>query len=146
MAQCELQVFRKASQCLNHFSGDFWLPQKIQESKMLEKMLWMLAVCHSNVSMCIHHTVLYTFCKVLMRRICLTIKVFGRWSLTSSFNFNVWFRGIILKRNQMLVTLWGQRVWMTAILRQSFFPLSSGQINHARKEDWGKCRSLFFLI
>ena len=34
---------------------------------------------HSNVSMYILHTVLYTFLKVLTRRICLPIKSFFRW-------------------------------------------------------------------
>ena len=34
---------------------------------------------HPNVNMHILHTVLYTFCKVLTRRICLTIKSFFSW-------------------------------------------------------------------
>ena len=34
---------------------------------------------HPNISMHILHTVLYTFSKVLTRRICLTIKSFFTW-------------------------------------------------------------------
>ena len=34
---------------------------------------------HPNISMQILHTVLYTFSKVLTRRICLTIKSFFSW-------------------------------------------------------------------
>ena len=34
---------------------------------------------HPNISMYILHTVLYTFSKVLTRRICLTIKSFFSW-------------------------------------------------------------------
>ena len=34
---------------------------------------------HPNISMHILHTVLYTFPKVLTRRICLTVKSFFTW-------------------------------------------------------------------
>ena len=64
-----------------------------------------------NISMHILHTVLYTSPKVLTRRICLRIKsfFFGDHSLYSH-NLNVWFRGDIVRRNRILVTLRGSKI------------------------------------
>ena len=61
---------------------------------------------HPNISIHILQTVVYTFSKVLMRRICLT----SRASLVAdhfiySCYFYVWYRGDIVRRNWLLVTL-----------------------------------------
>ena len=44
-----------------------------------KELRWVLKPLHPNISMHILHTVLYTFPKVLTRRICLTIKSFFSW-------------------------------------------------------------------
>ena len=64
-----------------------------------------------NISMHILHTVLYTSPKMLTRRICLRIKsfLFGDHSLYTC-NLNVWFRGDIVRRNRILVTLRGSKI------------------------------------
>ena len=52
---------------------------------------------HSNIRMHILHTVLYTFPKVLTRRICLTIKnYFIWWSFPLFLQLYVWFRDDML--------------------------------------------------
>ena len=53
------------------------------------------------ISMHILYTVLYTFPKVLARRICLTIKSFFSWWSFPLFPwpFHVWFRRDIVRRN-----------------------------------------------
>ena len=47
--------------------------------KLKEKFLIHLDPLHPNIGMHILHTVLYTFPKVLTRRICLTVKSFYSW-------------------------------------------------------------------
>ena len=54
---------------------------------------------------------LYTFFKVLIRRICLTIKSFlNDDHFLYSHDLNVRFRGDIVRRNLMLITPRGKRV------------------------------------
>ena len=67
---------------------------------------------HSNIGMHILHHVLWTFPKMLKRRICPTIKGFFSWW---SFPVFLWptlmrFRCDIVRRNEMLVTVRDQRV------------------------------------
>ena len=67
-------------------------------------MLLLLYPCHfhhlhPNINMHILHTVLYTFPKVLTRRICLTIKSFFSWWSFPLFLWPKWFRGNIVRRN-----------------------------------------------
>ena len=52
---------------------------------------------YPNISMHILHTVLYTFPKVLTRRICLTIKCFFTW-WSLPFFLQTWFRGDIREK------------------------------------------------
>ena len=54
---------------------------------------------HPSIGMHILHNVLYTFLKVLIRRICLTIKSFlvGD-NFLYSHDLNVWFRSDIVRR------------------------------------------------
>ena len=60
----------------------------------------------SHIRMNIFLTVIYTFPKVLIRRICLTIKTFfSLWSFFHSPNLNVWLRRDTVRRKWMLVTL-----------------------------------------
>ena len=54
---------------------------------------------HLNISMYNLHTVLNTFLKVLTRRICSVIKNFFSWWSLPFCDFNVWFRGDIVRRN-----------------------------------------------
>ena len=54
---------------------------------------------HPNISMHILHTVLYTFPKVLTRRIYLTNKSLVGDHFLYSHDLNVWFRGDIVRRN-----------------------------------------------
>ena len=62
---------------------------------------------HRNISMYISITVLPTFPKVLIRRICLKAKnFFGDHDLYSR-DLDVWFRGEVVRRNWMLITLRG---------------------------------------
>ena len=56
------------------------------------------------------HTVLYTFFKVRMRRICLTMKTFFSDHFLYSHDLNVRFRGDIVRRNSILITPRGKRV------------------------------------
>ena len=72
----------------------------------LSNPLKVINLSYPNISMHILHTVLYTFPKVLTRRICLPIKAspIGDHFL-NSHDLNVWFRSDIPGRNLMLVTL-----------------------------------------
>ena len=54
------------------------------------------------------HMVLCSFCKVLTRRICVTIKSFFGWMIISFIS--VTFMCDIVRRNKMLVTLTGLKV------------------------------------
>ena len=58
-----------------------------------------------HISMHILHAALYTFFKVLIRRICLTIKSFlNDDHFLYSHDLSVWFIGDIVRRNLMLIT------------------------------------------
>ena len=61
---------------------------------------------HPNISIDILHTLFYTFPLVLIRRICLTIKVsqVGDHFL-NSHNLNEWFSSIAVRRNYVLITI-----------------------------------------
>ena len=61
-----------------------------------------------NISMDILHMVLCSFCKVLTRRICVTIKSFFGWMIISIIG--VTFMCDIVRKNKMLVTLTGLKV------------------------------------
>ena len=57
----------------------FWVTSSflsLYSVSSLENLQHPLSPLHPNISMHILHTVLYTFLKVLTRRICLTIKSF----------------------------------------------------------------------
>ena len=75
-----------------------------------------------NISMHILHTVLYTSPKVLTRRICLRIKsfFFSDHSLYSH-DLNVWFRGDIVRRNRILVTLGGSKIHFCYCMASDIF-------------------------
>ena len=78
----------------------------LQRNGILNLKLWL----NTNISMHILYTVLYTFPKKLTKRICLAVKSFfiGDHFLYSC-DPNV-FRGDIVMRNQMLVTLRDEKV------------------------------------
>ena len=75
--------------------------------KFYSSILYTSTSCSEHIL----YTIFYTVCKVLTRRICLTIKnFFIFWSFPCSRDLDVWFRGDIVRRNQMLVTHRDQRV------------------------------------
>ena len=63
--------------CYRSVSVNRWF--SLYREYSLPRRIWSLYPHHSNISMHILHTVLYTFPKVLTRRICLTIHSFFRW-------------------------------------------------------------------
>ena len=66
---------------------------------------------HPNISMHILHTVLYTFHKVLTRRIIQSSRTcFVGDHFLHSCDLDFWVRGDTVERNQMLITPRGQRV------------------------------------
>ena len=106
---------------------------------------------HPNISTHILHTIYYSFLKVLTRRICLIIYPFPTqechmaqdaitclifihffWNFHNHFfswwsfscDLHVWFREDITRRNQMLVTLKGERV------KPRSFHLESSALTH----------------
>ena len=70
------------------------------------------------------HTVLYTFPKVLTRRICLTNKSLVGDHFLYSHDLNVWFRDDIVRRNLMVATLRDQQVKCISI-RAVFYDRSN---------------------
>ena len=78
---------------------------------------WLPNPLHCNITVHILLPVLFTFLKVLIRRICSTIKsFFSSWSFPLFLTLLAWLRGQIVERNYMLVTLGGQRVKRRPIL------------------------------
>ena len=84
------------------FAGESFLSPSLLISFLLLK----LNPSQPYIGIHIFHTVLHTFPKVLTGRICWTVKSFlvGDHFLYSH-DLNVWFRGVIERRNLMLVTL-----------------------------------------
>ena len=82
-----------------------------------------------NISMHILLAVLYTFPKVPTRRICLTIKIF---LVGDYFLYSREFRVVIVKRNQMLITLRSQRVDTKRILIRNVLVLYAGVVSFCR--------------
>ena len=71
-----------------------------------KKNLFCQNLVHGNFRIHIPHTLLWTYLKALMRRICPTIKAseIGDYFLYSH-DLNDQFRSVTVRRNQMLVTL-----------------------------------------
>ena len=80
---------------------------------------------HTLSSVQISLTVLFTFLKVLTRRICVTIKsFFFNDHFLYSHDLNVRFSGDIVRRNEMLVPSWGQR----DMPKHNFSKTSGGEV------------------
>ena len=98
---------------------------------------------HPNISIHVLHTAIYTFPKVLTRRICSTIKSFSWW-LSLIFSWS--------QMNDSAVSLWGQtRCWLLLGFKElNYLPTPAYVANYywilfipVDEVDWQKPWSLF---
>ena len=86
--------------------------QKLKATQWYSPLLWLASVnlLHRNIRIYIHQAVLYSFSKVLTRRICLIINIFfSRWSFTIFLLPYCAIQGWYCIEKLDAVSLWGQR-------------------------------------
>ena len=86
--------------------------QKLKPTQWYSPLLWLASVnlLHRNIRIYIHQAVLYSFSKVLTRRICLIINsFFSRWSFTIFLLPYCAIQGWYCIEKLDAVSLWGQR-------------------------------------
>ena len=86
--------------------------QKLKPTQWYSPLLWLASVnlLHRNIRIYIFQAVLYSFSKVLTRRICLIINIFfSRWSFTIFFWPYCAIQGWYCIEKLDAVSLWGRR-------------------------------------
>ena len=86
--------------------------QKLKPTQWYSPLLWLASVnlLHRNIRIYIFQAVLYSFSKVLTRRICLIINIFfSRWSFTIFLLPYCAIQGWYCIEKLDAVSLWGQR-------------------------------------